>query len=66
MMAKGLAWLEGMEAWLTVEVTLGMLSQRYTVVMHFLTSENGKKIDTEGAEEVRRTRRHREDLKIEI
>jgi len=35
MMAKGLAWREGVQEGLAVEVTCEMLSQRYIGVKHF-------------------------------
>jgi hypothetical protein len=49
MMAKGLAWREGAEEGLAVEVTWGMLSLRYTVVKRFLVPKR-ERIKTEATE----------------
>jgi hypothetical protein len=60
-MVKELAWREGVQEGLAVEITCDMLSERYIVVKHFLNFPKREKDDSEGAEEVRRTRRNRED-----
>ena len=49
-MVKELAWREGVQEGLAVEVTCGMLSQRYIAVKHFFDFPKRENINAERTE----------------